>query len=796
VKHRWLTVVGGFAMAVAIAVGATFFEVVTEMLNPALPLEQGDRIVAVEYISSESGDPERRVLNDFIAWRDEVASIEPLGAFRSAEHNLISNAGRSEPVKVAEITASGFEVARTPPLLGRYLVPIDDRAGGSPVLLIGHQVWQSHFGADPHIVGKAINLDGVQHTVVGVMPGDFKFPIDHQFWIPLRTSTHGNEGLGGLPLHVFGRLVPNVTLREAQAEMTLLGQRAAAERPETHRRLQPVVIPYTRAHLDLTDPRIVWALRIAQLLVGALSFVVSVNLAILMYARTVARLGEIAVRTALGATRLRILIQLFVEALVLSLAGAGAGLLLAKLALGRIQLLIPANGSVPFWLEFNLSPGTVMYVVALAMLAAFVMGVLPGLRATGNRLHTTLRELSSRTGTRLGPVWTTLVVAQIAVAVALLPPAVFMAWQVVRMEVAGPGFDAERFVVGMAAVNDGTSVVDANQTAARQRALTARLQAEPGVSAVTFSSSIPGFAGDRRIELENRAPAREAATLEVSSLHVGVNMLGTYGAHILEGRSFSPSDVGKANTVIVNRAFTQQILENRGALGLRFHYARAQTSAAPAAESYQVVGVVADFPSFPTAPGSDGVPTVYHPAAAGDVHPFVLSVRFAGAVPAGFAERFRAIGAEIDPALQLRRVATLSTFYDELRSLWRHLAWGIGLVTISVLLLSAAGIYALMSFAVAQRSREIGVRTALGARPYQILVSIFGRVTRQLALGVLAGSLLSCAIFLIAELPMSRAAILLVSVAAIMLAVGLLAAVGPARRGLHIQASEALRAET
>ena len=212
-----------------------------------------------------------------------------------------------------------------------------------------------------------------------------------------------------------------------------------------------MVIPFTRAHLDLTDPRMVWALRIAQLLIGALSFVVSVNLAILVYARTVARLGEIAVRTALGATRRRILAQLFVEALALSLVGAAAGLALAKIALDRIQLLIPANGSVPFWLDFDLSVGTIMYALALAVLAALVMGVLPGLQATGNRLHATLRELTGRTGTRLGPMWTTLVVAQIAVAVALLPAAVFMAWQVVRMEVAGPGFDAGKFVIGMVA---------------------------------------------------------------------------------------------------------------------------------------------------------------------------------------------------------------------------------------------------------------------------------------------------------------------------------------------------------
>ena len=578
--------------------------------------------------------------------------------------------------------------------------------------------------------------------------------------------------------------------------MTLSGRRAASEHPETHGRLQPVVIPFTRAHLDLTDPRMVWALRIAQLLIGALSFVVSVNLAILVYARTVARLGEIAVRTALGATRRRILAQLFVEALALSLVGAAAGLALAKIALDRIQLLIPANGSVPFWLDFDLSVGTIMYALALAVLAALVMGVLPGLQATGNRLHATLRELTGRTGTRLGPMWTTLVVAQIAVAVALLPAAVFMTWQVVRMEVAGPGFDAEKFVIGMVALSDGSSFVDANHIRARQLALTSRLQAEPGVSAVTFSSSIPGFAGDRPIQFENRAPVQKSVTLEVSTLHVGVDMFDAYGVDILEGRPFSARDVGKANTVIVNRAFTQKFLENRSALGLEFHYARARTPAGVLPEaSYQIVGVVADFPSFPTGPGSDGVPTVYHPAAPGDVHPIVFSVRFGGAVPAGFAERFSEIGAEIDPALQLRRVVTLSTFYDELRSLWRHLAWGIGLVTTSVLLLSAAGIYALMSFTVVQRTREIGVRTALGARPHQLLLSIFGRVTRQLVLGLLAGSLLSCTIFVVTEIPLGRAVSLLLSIAAIMLVVGLLAALGPARRGLRIRVSEALRSE-
>ena len=212
-----------------------------------------------------------------------------------------------------------------------------------------------------------------------------------------------------------------------------------------------------------------------------------------------------------------------------------------------------------------------------------------------------------------------------------------------------------------------------------------------------------------------------------------------------------------------------------------------------AAGGIKIVGVVRDFPSFSPSPGSDGEPTVYHPAAPGDVHPFVVSVRFNGPIPDGVTDRVRKIGAEVDPALQMRRVVPLSDFYDEVRSVWRYLAWGIGLVTTSVLLLSAAGIYSLMSFTVAQRTREIGIRAALGAAPDRLLLSIFGRVTRQLALGLVVGSLLSSAVLSSAGFGLGRVTPLLLAVAALMVIVGLLAALGPARRSLRIQAIEALR---
>jgi predicted permease len=809
VKHRGLTIVGGFAMAVAIAIGATFFEALTQVLDPALPLEEGHRVVGVQYATSIPGSPERRVLHDFVALRTELTSMEQLSAYRTVQHNLLAANAAPEPIRVAEMTASGFAVARTPPVIGRYLVPADERPNAAPVIVLGHQAWKSRFGGDAGIVGRAIELDGVSHEIVGVMPEGFAFPVDHHFWIPLRLEPQKYKRLEGPELRLFGRLTGGVTLARAQTELSTIGQRNAAAYPETYRQLRLTALPYTLEHFELTAARI-WLLKGIRLLVGALAFVVAVNLAILFYARTVTRLGEIAVRTALGASRRRILAQLFVEAFALTSVGAISGLLLAEVALQQYQSLIVSTGSsLPFWIDLDLSGGAVGYGLGVAAAAAVVMGVLPGVKATGKSLTASLHDLGGRSGTRLGPVWTTLVVAQIAVAVAVLPAAVFFSWQMLRMELEGPGFAAEQFVVGTIALGGETSGVDAARSAIRERhlALVSRLERDPGVSAVTFSSGVPGFAGGRWIRFDDGARVVGDGIHEVSTLDVDRGLFDAYGAVLLAGRSFTAADVGAAHHVIVNRTFVREFLVSEdsgpalgdaGALGVRFRYSRAHTpdsaNEAPS-EWYQIVGVVRDFPAFSPAPGWDGEPTVYHPTAPGDIHPVVVSVRFKGRDPEGVIDRFRKIGGEVDPAMQMRRVVLLKSFYDEVRSFWRYLAWGLGLLTASVLLLSAAGMYALMSFTVAQRTREIGIRAALGAAPLRLVLSIFGRVFRQLALGLLVGSLLASSVFLATDLSLAQAAALLSTVAAIMIIVGVFAAFGPARRTLRIQAVEALRTD-
>jgi predicted permease len=796
-KHRGLTMVAGFAMAVAIAVGTTAFETISGMLDSVLPLPGGDRVVQLQFIRAETGSEEERLMHEFAAFRSQLTTVEHISAYRDAQHNLVAAETAPAPVEVAEITASAFAITNTPALLGRYSLPSDEADGASPVVVIGYSTWQLHFARDPNVVGRTVRLGGVPRTVVGVMPEGFEFPLRHEFWIPLRVNPLEYPPWEGPSLEIFGRLAPGATIEQAQAEFAAVAQQTAAARPEGALPLRARVVPYTQ----LGDPTMVWALRVGQLFSSALTVLVAINLAILIYARTVTRLGELAVRSALGASRRRILTQLFIEALALALIGAAAGLAIAGYALEVIQTMNETGELLPYWITFGLSPRAVFVALGLAVLAALIIGVLPGLKATGVSMTANLHEVHGRSGTRLGVTWTALIVAQVAVAVAVLPVAVFISARVIRGELAGTGFPAESIVAGKVGLGPDAPEPGRDRVKANQQELLARLEAEPGVIGVAFSAGLPGSLQIRAIRFEEGVRVRVRAdhvpdvgitdAMYPSTTRVGVDLFDTYGVQMLTGRAFAAADLGTTN-VIVNRSFVDMYLQEPNPLGLLFRYEKPNETRAG---WHQIVGVVQDFPAFPTDFWREGAPTIYHPAGVGDLSPAVLSVRFAGEVPPAFINRFRHIGAEVDPALQLTEVGVLSDRFDELRALMRSVAWATALVTASVLLLSAAGIYALMSFTVAQRTREIGIRTALGAPPRRLVLNVCGRAASQVVAGVVVGSVLAAGAFVAIGVGAVRAMPLLLAVAAIMVMVAVLATIGPARRGVRIQAVEALRAE-
>ncbi len=803
VKYPGLSVVGGLGMAVAIAIGAGVFSFVAAVVDPALPLDEGGRVVAIQNVDVAASDTDRRThLHDLAAWRQELPAVQELGASRTVDRNLVTADGRAEPLRVAEMTASGFRIARVPPRMGRYFHDADERAGAPPVVVIGHGVWKNRFGGSPDVVGRTLRLGNVRHTVVGVMPEGFAFPVNNRLWTPLRLDAAEYDRGRAPAIDVFGRLAPSVTLAQARAQLETVGRRMAAAHPATHRHVRPRILPYTRSFID--SPELLWAFYLLQLVVAMLLVVIAANVAILVYARTATRMGEIAVRFALGASRARVVTQLFAEALVLAAAAAAAGLVAAGFALRQVNAFVARMGGeqVPFWWSIGLSSGTVLYATGMAVVAAVIVGVLPALRTTGPRVQATLRELGGATGMRMGKTWTVLIVAQVAIAVTVLPVAVAVAWTELfpsatvspvpaahELLSAGLGMDVETRPGAEAAAYEREL---AARFADRHAELVKRLEGEPGVAAVTFASALPGGAAGALIEVESRRPAAEPARAGVSYLQVDPGLFGVFGVRVLAGRPFHAADPS-GTAVIANRSFVEQVLGGGEALGRRFRYTRNDDPAVlrPGAW-YEIVGVVGDFSATEYATGR-GVATLYHPATPARLNPLSLIVRVQGVPPESFAGRLRGITASLDPTLRLYDVVSVAQMQRQEQRTRRLMTLALGVATLSVLLFSAAGIHALMSFTVANRRREIGIRTALGAHPRRILAGIFSRALRQLGAGVAVGCLAGGALMVGGGATPARAAVLLLTVALLMLAVGLLAALGPARRGLRLQPMEALR---
>jgi hypothetical protein len=528
------------------------------------------------------------------------------------------------------------------------------------------------------------------------------------------------------------------------------------------------------------------------------------------------------VRTALGASRTRIVGQLFIEALVLSAVAAIAGVALASVGLTQVNAAMStAYQSLPFWWRFGVSPGMLVYVVALTVIAAAIVGVIPALKATGRRVQAGLQGISSGAGAgmQLGRTWTILIVAQVGFAVALLPAAVFHTWDTMRSGTQDPGFAAHEFFTAQLALERASAPTGAADVAEREYAaryadrhdeLVRRLKADPAVSGVTFAFDVPGEEPSVFVEVEGGAPVERAGDYSVAAgsrmghvsrfTRVAPDFFDVFEVTLLTGRTFRPSDADPgAPTVIANRAFVTRILGGGDAVGRRIRYVgRGGDTRATHVELnrwHEIVGVVSDFPAKSTE--SNGPQPKLYQAAPNRAYPLTLAVRVRGTTASSFIPRLRDISARLDPNLQLRNIATLDATLREEQEMMRLVAIGLGGVTASVVVLSAAGIYALMSFTVARRRKEIGIRAALGADPTRILRSIFARAAVQLAIGASFGVATAVALELLTdgELMRGNGTVVLPIVAALMMLVGLLAAVGPARRGLRIHPIEALREE-
>jgi putative ABC transport system permease protein len=797
-KYPGLSSVSVLGMAVAIAIGAGAFSMIESMTQTTLPISDGDRVVALRNAIITEPGRNQASLRDFLAWREELESVQDLAAFTRGQRTLVARGTEADLVRVVRMTASGFDIARTAPVLGRTLITEDERSDAR-VVVIGFEEWQRRFAADPHIIGRDIGLGSDVYTVVGVMPDGFGFPVADRYWIPLVIGPADRERADAIPVTIAGRLADGVTLERAQAELSAIGTRMAAAYPSTHQRLRPRVVHYTRAFFDMDSPAMLWTAHLFRLFLSLLLVVVAVNVAILVYARTATRVGEIAVRTALGASRARVVTQLFAEALVLSLISAVVGLAVAGTVLGKLQPVIERleRLELPFWMDLGLSTGVITYALALAIVAAVIAGVLPALKATGRSVQTNLQRLSgSGARLQLGRVWSALIIAQVAVAVAVLPFALHFAEEMIGNGVADPGYPVDDFLEASLAIEHADGPQDTtvayrrmmeHRFATRAAELIGRLESDPAVAGVTVSIS-----GSReRIEVEDQR--RGASGTE----RIAPGFFALHEMPIVAGRAFVDGDARDgANAVIVNQIFVEDHLGSGTVLGRRVRFVR-EADVAGGVEPgpwLEIVGVVRDPESYAFEPSS----RIYLPAdVARLTSPVRLAIRVRADPAIGFAPRLRSIAAVVDPALQLDGPVSAAEHHRLSLRFARWFAIGSTAMLLSVLLLSAAGIYAMMSFTVARRRREIGIRSALGAAPGRLLASIFARASAQLSAGILFGLIGTFALDrLTRKGPVNDGnSVMLVLVAGMMITVGLLAAIGPARRGLAVQPTEALREE-
>ncbi|HSJ14168.1 MAG TPA: ABC transporter permease [Longimicrobiales bacterium] len=787
-KYPGLTAAGTLAIAVSVALAASYFEFMNDMVKPKLPLDEGDRIVAIQNWDLAAASPERRSLHDFEAWRGELVSIADLSAASMAEFNVSTDDRRYASYRGARVSASTFRVVRVAPLLGRPLTEADEAPDAPLAVVLGYSAWQALFDGDRAVVGRSVRLGADPATVVGVMPEGFRFPVNQEVWAPLRYQASDWERRDGPTIVMFGRLAPRIGLAEARAELATLGQRSAAAFPATHAQLRPRVERFT----DVVG----MGLFVALLNVPFVLFLVVVcgNVATLVFARTVSREGEIAVRSALGASRRRLVAQLFAEALVLTSLGAAAGLAAARWGLrwGMTMFWEVQQMSAPFWFDDRLSPITLLYTGSLAVIGAGIIGGVPALKATGRRLrHRLAQPGSGGAGMRFGAVSTGVVVVQVALCVAFLPLAITSGRDLLR-EKRGSDFPAEAFLTGrisrqteaLPGAGTGSTETEVAEHAAAQLAeVQRRISAESGVLAVTFANRMPGFNHPvEAIELEGDARSPD----EVRVVAVDQHFFDVMGARIVAGRAFRDQDLhADSRLAVVDRSWAREHFAGRSPVGQRIRHP--QRPAGEAERWHEIVGVVDGMPRA-VGPGEDVA--VFQPLRPGPQAAVQLYVRTATA-PAALVPHVHDIVTAIDPALGVSQLMSLD---DAWRPVYRanvFFATALTVVAAIIMLFALVGIVALMSFTVARRAREIGIRTALGADSRRLVVAIFSRALAQIGLGVIVGA----ALVSLAVARTSVTAGLVAGVAALMAGCGLVGCIVPALRALRIQPTDALRAE-
>ena len=813
VKHPGISLVIVFALALGIPASLAPHHLIDAAVDESPPFDEGHDVVGFLTVEGRPEDPNQLRATDYALLREGLSSFETLGAALPGEMNVISLEGAAHGVHGAWMSASSFALARVPPLMGRVLSPGDEVEGAPDVVVIGFDFWRARMGGDPDVLGTTLRVGGVPTTVVGVMPQGFSMPSNEQLWLPLRLPTAGYSDELGPRVVTYGRLADGVSLAEAQAELRVMGSRARTTPARQMVRIEAV--PFSSLQFDKPQGgRASILLTLAQALPLLFLLIACGNVGILLLARTATRTGEVAIRAALGASRGRIVGQLFVEALLLALVATGVGLFAVEAIVNRVQPRL----DLPFWMDLGVTAELAAKALFLAVFSAVVAGVLPALRATRDGLHRSLQGARGGGGAlRFGPMVTALVVAEVALGLgALFAGGITLYAFRPNPDPATRGVDVDRYLVASISVPRpplGSSADEPSgeeqrlRVATVQEELARRLGSEPGVRGWSFSDvPVGGGQHERMLRIDGDAlPADHPGLVGVTTL-VDPAFFEILDVEPVAGRLFGAADVPADPTadptvVVVNMKF----LERRGMAATTSIGRSLRFTDDPDERPgpwMEIVGAVPNVEISADRMMFDGTPMVYLPAVTGALQPTTLTVDV-GHDPSAFAPRLRSLLADTDPTAILQNASALEDRPNDATVVSRVLTSVMGGLSLIAILLSTAALYALMALTVSQRRREIGIRIALGGEPARIVVTVARRALGQLTVGVLLGAGFWVALLSTTlggsdgELArtIARWPYVLLGAVAIVVTVGLTACLTPALRGVRIRPVDALRAE-
>src|SRR5882762_3925494 len=791
-KNPGFAAVAVLTLALGIGANTAIFSVVDSVLLRPASYAKPSELVDINEVGPETaaGAINEVSPGDFIEWQKQAQAFQGMAAYQRWEFHVLTGSGEPDEVWAVPVTTNLFSVLGVNTIRGRTFAENETQA-----VVLSYQYWESHFSSDPNIIGKALALDGKPYTVLGVAPADFEFPrANTQIWIPLTFSAAESADHVHRRLSVIARLKSGVTLRQAQAVMDIVSRRLAAQFPKTNAGWSAPVSPFK-------GPVAEDVLRTAILaLLGAVTFVlliVGANVASMLLARGTTRQGEMAIRAALGAGRLRLIRQLVVESVLLAGAGGVGGLMLARWVLRMMVSLVPKYNLVEtesiHHISMNLT--AFAFTAALSLLTGAAVGLLPALRVSSLNLSESFKEhgrtsAAGAGGSRLQRV---LVVSEVALALVLLVGASLMIQSFERLETAPTGFNPDHLLTVRVPLM--SYKYSRPQSADFYREVLDRIQAIPGVKSVGMANNLPfmGF----HLSLDFPAPPNSpggSGPVMVAGRSVSPGYFRAMQIPLISGRDFAEAENQKdAPCVkIVNRTMARVYWPGEDPVGKQL------PGACPNDAPATVVGLVAD--SKQDSVDSEPHPELYEPYAQ---HPFAsflvtLVIRTASN-PTGAAAAVRDAVRQVDsdqPVIQMRSMQDVVS-----ESIWRqHVAASmLGLFAAIALVLSAVGIYGLLSYSVSRRRHEIGIRSALGATRLDILRMVVGEGLLLTLMGVGVGVAVALGLtrlltgLLYGVRP--RDPLTFVAFAMLLIIVALLAVYVPARRATSVDPIVALRYE-